>query len=238
MIELTKGQETALAGEDGRPLTRVRMGLGWDKNRTAGFIGSGAPDVDLDATAVQYAGGQLFDLAFYNNLQTRTGRSCTSATTSPAAARATTRRITVDLGRVHGPGGHDRLPGEQLPGPLARVDRQRLLPAGRRRRRRRRRAGAVHAHRRRTRDRAGDGQAVPGRRTSGGSARSARGSPVTVPTKSLESLQRFLYPQTASRQPELPDRDVQRDPLGQSRRPPAGPRGRPGRPGRRAARST
>ena len=73
MIELTTGQELLLATDDGEPRTRLRMGVGWDKERTAGFIGSGAPDIDLDASAVQFAGGQLFDIAFYNNLTTRDG---------------------------------------------------------------------------------------------------------------------------------------------------------------------
>ena len=73
MIELTKGQEWVLATEDGQPLTRLRMGVGWDKERTAGFIGTGRPDVDLDASAVEFAGGQLADAAFYNNLETRDG---------------------------------------------------------------------------------------------------------------------------------------------------------------------
>ena len=42
MIELTSGQEWVLATEDGQPLTRLQMGVGWDKEKNAGFIGSGA----------------------------------------------------------------------------------------------------------------------------------------------------------------------------------------------------
>jgi stress response protein SCP2 len=103
VIELTKGQETALAGEDGTPLTRVRMGVGWDKIPTAGAIGSGAPDVDLDATAVQFAGGQLFDLAFYNNLQTRDRSVVHLGDNLTGRGEGDDEAITVDLGRVHGP---------------------------------------------------------------------------------------------------------------------------------------
>jgi len=103
VIELTKGQELALAGEDGGPLTRVRMGLGWDKLPTAGFIGSGAPDVDLDATAVQFASGQLFDLAFYNNLQTRDGSVIHLGDNISGRGEGDDEAVTVDLGRVHGP---------------------------------------------------------------------------------------------------------------------------------------
>ena len=37
---MTAGQEVALAGEDQQTLTTLRMGLGWDKERTAGAIGT------------------------------------------------------------------------------------------------------------------------------------------------------------------------------------------------------
>ena len=73
MIELSKGQELALIGDDGHPLTRLKMGVGWDRARNAGFIGSGAPDIDLDASAVSFGDGQLLDAAFYNNLESRDG---------------------------------------------------------------------------------------------------------------------------------------------------------------------
>src|SRR5262245_53135569 len=56
-IELTPGQELLLSDAGEAPLTRLRLGLGWDKERTAGAIGTGAPDVDLDASAVQFSGG-------------------------------------------------------------------------------------------------------------------------------------------------------------------------------------
>ena len=63
MIELSKGQEMLLPTEGGT----LRMGLGWDKVANAGPFSTGVRDVDLDASAVQFGGGQLFDLAFYNN---------------------------------------------------------------------------------------------------------------------------------------------------------------------------
>ncbi len=101
MIELTGGQEMALATEDGQPLTRLHLGLGWDKERTAGFIGTGAPDVDLDASAVEFAGGQLFDLAFYNNLQTRDGSVVHLGDNLTGRGEGDDERLTVDLSRVY-----------------------------------------------------------------------------------------------------------------------------------------
>jgi stress response protein SCP2 len=101
VIELTKGQELVLATDDGQPLTRVRMGLGWDKERTAGFIGTGAPDVDLDASAVAFADGQLADLAFYNNLQTRDGSVVHLGDNLTGIGEGDDEVLTVDLSRVH-----------------------------------------------------------------------------------------------------------------------------------------
>ncbi|WP_051549056.1 TerD family protein [Nocardioides sp. URHA0032] len=103
MIELTRDQELALATEDGAPVTRIRMGLGWDKSRTAGAAGSGLPDIDLDASAVQFAGDQLFDLAFYNNLTTRDGSVVHLGDNQTGRGEGDDEAITVDLPRVHGP---------------------------------------------------------------------------------------------------------------------------------------
>ncbi|MDP3891558.1 TerD family protein [Nocardioides sp.] len=103
MIELTKGQELLLATDDGRPRTRLQLGLGWDKHYTAGAMGTGAPDIDLDATAVQFAGEQLFDLAFYNNLQTRDGSVVHLGDNLTGKGDGDDEVLTVDLGRVHGP---------------------------------------------------------------------------------------------------------------------------------------
>ncbi|MCW2796702.1 TerD family protein [Nocardioides sp.] len=101
MIELTKGQEMALATEDGQPLTRLRMGIGWDKSPNAGFIGSGAPDIDLDASAAEYSGTQFFDMAFYNNLKTRDGSVVHLGDNKTGQGEGDDEAIAVDLSRVH-----------------------------------------------------------------------------------------------------------------------------------------
>lgn len=101
MIELTKGQELALTTDDGRPRTRLQLGLGWDKLYTAGAMGTGAPDIDLDATAVQFAGDQLFDLAFYNNLQTRDGSVVHLGDNLTGRGAGDDEVVTVDLSAVY-----------------------------------------------------------------------------------------------------------------------------------------
>ena len=100
MIELTRDQEMVLAREDGTSLGRLTMGLGWDKKPGAGFIGTGAPDVDLDASAVQYAGEQLFDLAFFNHLETRDGSVTHLGDNISGRGDGDDEQITVDLAKV------------------------------------------------------------------------------------------------------------------------------------------
>ena len=101
MIELHPGDELDLATPDGAPLTRLRMGVGWDKERTAGFIGTGAPDIDLDASAIQFAEGQLFDLAFYNNLSTRDGSVVHLGDNKTGSGAGDDETIAVDLAKVY-----------------------------------------------------------------------------------------------------------------------------------------
>ena len=101
MIELTKGQELALATDDGVAFSRIRMGIGWDKERTAGFIASGAPDVDLDASAIEFSGGRAFDYAFYNNLTTRDGSVVHLGDNLTGRGDGDDEAITVDLTKVY-----------------------------------------------------------------------------------------------------------------------------------------
>ena len=101
MIDLTEGQELALSAVEGRPLTRLQMAVGWDHNPTAGFIGSGAPPIDLDASAVQFAGGQFFDIAFFNNLATRDGSVVHLGDNTTGKGTGDDEVITVDLGKVY-----------------------------------------------------------------------------------------------------------------------------------------
>ncbi len=101
MTVLTQGQEWSVAGADGRALTRVRMGIGWDKDPTAGAIASGRADIDLDATALQVADGQLFDIAFYNNLATRDGSVVHQGDNQTGRGEGDDETIVVDLSRVY-----------------------------------------------------------------------------------------------------------------------------------------
>jgi tellurium resistance protein TerZ len=101
MIELSPGQEMPLVDETGEQLTRLRIGVGWDHNPTAGAIGTGAPEIDLDASAVQFGGRQAFDFAFYNNLATRDGSVVHQGDNTSGRGEGDDEVITVDLTKVH-----------------------------------------------------------------------------------------------------------------------------------------
>ncbi|HEX5086503.1 MAG TPA: TerD family protein [Nocardioides sp.] len=83
--------------------SRVRMGIGWDKDAGAGVARTGRPEVDLDATALQFTGSQLFDLAFYNNLTTRDGSVTHQGDNQTGSGEGDDESILVDLARVHAP---------------------------------------------------------------------------------------------------------------------------------------
>jgi tellurium resistance protein TerZ len=168
---------------------RVRMGIGWDKDRTAGAAGSGRPDVDLDATALQFTGSKLFDLAFYNNLATRDGSVEHLGDNQTGSGEGDDEQVRVDLAKVHGPvdtilflvssyqghslewvaGAYCRLVDDETDEELARF----TLTLGTKE------TGCVLALLRRT----PDGWAL----TAVG-----EGVPITVPTQGLAKLTRFL----------------------------------------------
>ena len=102
MIELSRGDEMALTRADGTPLGKLTMGVGWDKQPGAGALsGANTPDVDLDASAIQYAGDQLFDLAFFNHLETRDGSVVHLGDNISGRGEGDDEQITVDLQHVY-----------------------------------------------------------------------------------------------------------------------------------------
>ncbi|WP_134766746.1 TerD family protein [Nocardioides sp. 1609] len=99
-VNLTKGQTVNLVKDDNQKLTMVRMGLGWDAIKKGGFFGSREVDVDLDASAVLFAGGQVADLAFYNNLTTKDGSIQHMGDNRTGEGDGDDEVVAVDLTRV------------------------------------------------------------------------------------------------------------------------------------------
>ncbi len=72
-VSLLKGQRVSLRKEGGVALTRVRMGLGWDPIKKRGMFGGREVQIDLDASALLFAGSQPADIVFYNGLRSKDG---------------------------------------------------------------------------------------------------------------------------------------------------------------------
>ncbi len=99
-VNLTKGQTVNLVKDGGQQLTMVRMGLGWDAIKKGGFFGGREVDVDLDASAVLFAGDQVADLAFYNNLTTKDGSIQHMGDNRSGEGEGDDEVVAVDLTRV------------------------------------------------------------------------------------------------------------------------------------------
>lgn len=99
-VDLSKGQKVTLTKDGGERLTLIRMGLGWDPVRKAGLFGSREVQIDLDASAVMFAGGQPADVAFYNHLRSKDGSIQHSGDNRTGQGEGDDEVIMVDLPRV------------------------------------------------------------------------------------------------------------------------------------------
>ena len=102
-VSLTKGQTVSLKKDGGVALTRIRMGLGWDPVVTKrGLFGGGGrgANIDLDASAMMYAGSRLGDLAYYGQLISKDGSIRHHGDNLTGEGEGDDEVIDVDLTRV------------------------------------------------------------------------------------------------------------------------------------------
>ncbi|MFC8428099.1 TerD family protein [Streptomyces sp. NPDC057253] len=103
-INLNKGQQVSLQKADGNALTTVRMGLGWQAAPRKGFLAklTGGGEIDLDASAVLFAGGEPVDVVFFQHLTSNDGsvRHTGDNLTGGAGTGGDDESILVDLTRV------------------------------------------------------------------------------------------------------------------------------------------
>ncbi|WP_299572558.1 TerD family protein [uncultured Williamsia sp.] len=101
-VSLTKGQTVSLKKDGGVALTRIRMGLGWDPVVTKrGLFGGGrGANIDLDASAMMYAGSRLGDLAYYGQLVSKDGSIRHHGDNLTGEGEGDDEVIDVDLTRV------------------------------------------------------------------------------------------------------------------------------------------
>lgn len=103
-VSLAKGQKLSLEKPGGGQLGLVRMGLGWRAAQRKGFLAKllAAQEIDLDASAVLFAGERPVDVVFFQHLTSNDGsvRHSGDNLTGGAGDATDDESITVDLARV------------------------------------------------------------------------------------------------------------------------------------------
>ncbi|CAL9316256.1 TerD family protein [Streptomyces sp. SudanB182_2057] len=100
-VNLSKGQAISLEKNDGATLTAVRMGLGWQAAKRRGLFGTRTREVDLDASAVLFAGQEPQDVVFFRHLVSDDGSvRHTGDNLVGGAGQGDDEVILVDLQRV------------------------------------------------------------------------------------------------------------------------------------------
>ncbi|MEV6649240.1 TerD family protein [Streptomyces sp. NPDC051219] len=102
-VNLSKGQQISLMKSGGGELTVVRMGLGWKSAPRKGFLARmTAREVDLDASAVLFAGKEPVDVVFFQQLTSKDGsiRHTGDNLVGGAGQGGDDESIVVDLQRV------------------------------------------------------------------------------------------------------------------------------------------
>lgn len=102
-INLSKGQQISLEKPGGGTLSVVRMGLGWQAAPRKGFLARmTAREIDLDASAVLFAGKEPVDVVFFQQLVSKDGsvRHTGDNLVGGAGQGGDDESILVDLARV------------------------------------------------------------------------------------------------------------------------------------------
>ncbi|WP_327146209.1 TerD family protein [Nocardia sp. NBC_01327] len=97
---LQPGQDVALRTHGGKELANVKLALGWDPVHVQSRWGSRPAEIDLDASALVFAGNDLIDAAFYGQLSTRDGAIRHSGDNLTGEGKGDNEVITVDLTRL------------------------------------------------------------------------------------------------------------------------------------------
>ncbi|MEU9236045.1 TerD family protein [Streptomyces subrutilus] len=102
-INMSKGQQISLEKSGGGALSVVRMGLGWQAAPRKGFLARmTAKEIDLDASAVLFAGKEPVDVVFFQQLTSKDGsvRHTGDNRVGGAGQGGDDESILVDLQRV------------------------------------------------------------------------------------------------------------------------------------------
>jgi tellurium resistance protein TerZ len=101
-VSLSKGQKVSLSKAGGGPLSKVRMGLGWDAAATKGLFGrKRAQTIDLDASALLFdANGGLVDQVWFQQLTSKDGSVQHTGDNVTGEGEGDDESIRVDLSEI------------------------------------------------------------------------------------------------------------------------------------------
>ena len=109
-VNLQKGQKVSLKKSNGKKLSKLMVGLGWDaaeKKSGGGFFsnlfGSSPDNIDCDASVFVCQGGKFVDkndLVFFNNLEHRSGAVKHMGDNLTGEGEGDDEEIKVDLSKV------------------------------------------------------------------------------------------------------------------------------------------
>ena len=113
-VNLQKGQKVSLVKADGKKLTKLMVGLGWDAAvQEGGFfkkLFSGKKDIDCDASAFMCKGGKLKDqddIIFFGNLKHKSGAVKHMGDNLTGEGEGDDEQIFVDLEKI--PSDYDKI---------------------------------------------------------------------------------------------------------------------------------
>ncbi|MGW4845404.1 TerD family protein [Nocardia brasiliensis] len=91
---------TTLRDENGAALDYVTMALGWDPVRPGRWFGAPGKDIDLNASALLFAGDQIADVVYHEQLSSRDGAVRHLGDSTTGEGKGDNEIITVDLTRL------------------------------------------------------------------------------------------------------------------------------------------
>ena len=113
-VNLQKGQKVSLVKADGKKLTKLMVGLGWDAAvQEGGFfkkLFSGKKDIDCDASVFMCKGGKLKgeeDIVYFGNLKHKSGSVQHMGDNLTGEGEGDDEQIFVDLNKI--PADYDKL---------------------------------------------------------------------------------------------------------------------------------
>ena len=117
-VNLQKGQKVSLKKSDGKKLSRLMVGLGWDAAKQSGekkgffssLFGSSPANIDCDASVFVCQGGKFVDkndLVYFNNLEHKSGAVKHMGDNLTGDGEGDDEEIYVDLDKL--PAEYDKL---------------------------------------------------------------------------------------------------------------------------------